>query len=151
MRVARAVARHALVLVFLVLALTPTTAFAFTPPDPNNPGHHYGEYLHNPHLQSTPAATVPGSGGNGGGGIQDSFAGPVNAASTLMLPALQFQPTSLDLPALNAADNIGKDLWWVAVILAAVIAPNVVLGVLWLARAGNFVLRRGLRPVPATA
>ena len=153
MRVARAAARHAVLLVFVVLALTPTAAFAFTPPDPNKPGHHYGEYLHNPHLQSTPVVPVPvpGSGGKGGQGIQNAFAGPISAANTPELPTLQFQPTSLNLPALIAANSVGKDLWWVAVILAALIAANVVLGVLWLARGGNFVLRRSLRLVPATA
>lgn len=124
--------------------------FAFTPPDPNSPGHHFGEYLHNPHLQSTPTVPVAGGGGNGGGGIQDSFA-PVSSTSMPALPTLQFQPAGLNLPALTAANIVGKDLWWVAVILAAVIATVVVQGVLWIARGGNFVLRRGLRLVPVTA
>ena len=147
MTVARVVARDAVILLFVFLALTPATVLAFNPPDPNSPGHHYGEYLHNKHLQAPP---LPG----GGGGIQDTFgvlksgaAGP--GAETL--PAFHFQPNGLSVPALTADGNADKDAWWVVVLLASFIAANVVLAVLYVSRGGNHVVRRVLRLLPVTA
>lgn len=147
MTVARLVARDAVILLFVLLALSPATVLAFNPPDPNSPGHHHGEYLHNKHLQAPP---LPG----GGGGIQNTFgalksgsAGPGAEA----LPAFHFQPNGLSVPALTAGGNIGKDAWWVVVLLAAFIAANVVLAVLYVSRSGNQVVRRVLRLLPATA
>ena len=152
MRVARVVARHAVLLLFVVLAIAPATALAFTPPDPNNPGNHYGEYLHNPHLQQQ--APTPGGGG-GGNGIQNSF-GSLGLSTAVQpsaesTPAFQFQPRGLAFPELTSALSLGRDAWWVAIILAAIVATNVALGVLWLARATNFLLQRSKRLVLATA
>lgn len=151
MRAARVVARHAVLVLFVVLAIAPVTALAFTPPNPNNPGNHYGEYLHNPHLQQ-PASTPAGG---GGGGIRNSFNGlgaATEAPSSVgAAQAFQFRPRGLSFPELTSALTLGKDAWWVAIILAAVVATNVALGVLWLARATNFLLQRSKRLVLATA
>jgi hypothetical protein len=145
--VARLVTRDAVILLFVFLALSPATVLAFNPPDPNSPGHHHGEYLHNKHLQAPP---LPG----GGGGIQNAFgvlksggAGPPTQA----LPAFHFTPNGLSVPALTAGRNAGKDAWWVVVLLAAFLAANVVLAVLYVSRGGNYVVRRVLRLLPATA
>jgi hypothetical protein len=155
LRAARLVARHAVLLLFVVLALIPASALAFTPPDPNNPGNHFGEWLHNPHLQQQAPSPTPGGGGGNGGGIQDSFGGQGSSAGVAPnlsgVPSFQFRPAGLGIPALGSALGLGKDSWWVAVLLAALVAANVALGVVWLARGANYVLRRGLRLVPATA
>lgn len=151
MRVARAVARHAVPFLFAFLALTPAAVLAFTAPDPNSPGHHYGEYLHNKHLLASQPTPAPGGGGNGIqnalGTLESGAAGPNLQA----LLAFHFQPIGLALPPLSAATNIGKDAWWVVVLLAAFIAADVVLAVLYVSRGGNFVVRRALRLVPSTA
>lgn len=155
MTVARLVARDAVILLFVFLALSPATVLAFNPPDPNSPGKHHGEYLHNRHLQTSQPAPPPGGGNNngGGGGIQNAFgvlksgaAGPASQA----LPAFHLQPNGLSVPVLNAGRNVGPDAWWVVVLLAAFIAVNVVLAVLYVSRGGNYVVRRVLRLLPAT-
>ena len=157
MRIARVVARHAFPVLFALLALSPATVLAFNPPDPNSPGHHYGEYLHNKHLLTSPPPPAPGGGGNnngGGGGIRNAFGGlnpGTESQNTPALPAFHFQPVGLVVPALSAASNVGKDAWWVVVLLAAFIAANVVLVVLYVSRGGNYVVRRVLRPLLATA
>ncbi len=156
MRIARVVARYAVILLFLFLALSPATVLAFNPPDPNSPGHHYGEYLHNWHLQTSQPqpAPAPGSGNNNGGGIQNAFgvlksgsAGPGPQA----LPAFHFQHIGLVVPQLTAASNAGLDAWWVVILLASFIAANVVLAVLYVSRGGNYVVRLVLRPLAASA
>jgi hypothetical protein len=148
LRIARLVARHAVILLFLFLALSPATVLAFNPPDPNSPGHHYGEYIHNRHLQTSQPPPAPG------GGIQNAFsvlksgsAGPSSEA----LPAFHFQPIGLVVPQLTAASSAGLDAWWVVVLLAALIAANVVLAVLYVSRGVNYVVRLALRPLPASA
>ena len=151
--VARAVARVQLLSLVVFLALLPATVLAFNPPDPNSPGHHYGEYLHNKHLQT---AQPPGGGNNngGGGGIQNSFGGLKSGAggsNEAALPAFHFQPNGLVVPALNAGLSVGKDALWVVILLAALIAANVVLAVIYVSRGGNYLVRRVLRFVPATA
>ena len=154
--VARVVARVEVLLLFVFLALLPATVLAFNPPDPNSPGHHYGEYLHNKHLQTT---APPGGGNNGnnggGGGIQNSFGGLKSGTQGQneggALPTFQFQPIGLGVPALLAASNVGKDAWWVVILLASFIAANVVLAVIYGSRGGNYVVRRVLRFIPATA
>lgn len=155
MRVARAVARHAVLLVFVFLALSPGVVLAFTPPDPNSPGHHYGEYLHNKHLLSSQPAPAPGGGGgNGGGGIQNAFGGLKSGTETqsaVALPGFHFQPIGLVVPFLSSASSVGADAWWVVVLLASIIAANVVLAVIYVSRGGNYVVRRALRLVPSTA
>jgi hypothetical protein len=156
LRIARLVARHAVILLLVFLALSPATVLAFNPPDPNSPGHHYGEYLHNWHLQtSQPApAPAPGGGNNNSGGIQNAFgvlksgsAGPSPEA----LPAFHFQHIGMVVPQLTAASNAELDAWWVVVLLAAFIAANVVLAVLYVSRGGNYVLRLVLRQLPISA
>ena len=155
MRIARVVARYAVILLFLFLALSPATVLAFNPPDPNSPGHHYGEYLHNGHLQTLQPPPAPGGGtNNNGGDIQNAFGGLKSGAavpSTEALPAFHFQPIGLVVPQLTAASNAGLDAWWVVVLLAAFIAANVVLAVLYVSRGGNYVVRLVLRPLPASA
>ncbi len=150
MRVAQVFARHALLLPFAFVALSPATALAFNPPDPNSAGHHYGEYLHNKHLQSSQPTPAPGN----GGGIQNSL-GALKSGTTEpsadSLPAFHFQPEGLVVPALTARSNVGKDAWWVVVLLAAFLAANVVLAVLYVSRGANYAVRRALRPMPATA
>lgn len=151
LKVARAVARRALFIPFVFLALAPASVLAFTPPDPNSPGHHFGELIHNPHLRSgQPAPGTGGGGGGSGSGVQNSFgsarsgtAGP----STGGLPAFQLHPTPLSLPQLTGGANLGQDAWLVVIILASLLAANVVLAVLWVSRGGHFVYRRALRPV----
>ena len=155
MRIARIVARDAVILLFLFLALSPVTVLAFNPPDPNSPGNHFGEYIHNKHVQTSQPAPAPGGGtNNNGGGIQNAFgvlksgsAGPSSEA----LPAFHFQPIGLVVPQLTAASNAGLDAWWVVVLLAAFIAANVVLAVLYVSRGGNHVVRLVLRRLPASA
>lgn len=149
---ARAVARRALFVPFVFLALAPASVLAFTPPDPNSPGNHYGEYLHNPHMRSGQPAPGPGGGNNGGAGngIQNAFGGARSGspgANTGGLPAFQFQAPPVSLPQLTGGANLGQDAWLVVVILASVIAANVALGVVYVARGGNYVYRRALRPV----
>jgi len=154
LRIARVVARDAVILLFVFLALSPATVLAFNPPDPNSPGHHYGEYLHNRHLQTSQPPPAPGGGNNNGRGVQNAFgvlksgaAGPSSDA----LPAFHFQPIGLVVPQLTAESKAGLDVWWVVVLLAAFIAANVVLGVLYASRGGNYVVRRVLRWLPPTA
>jgi len=156
LRIARVVARDAVILLFVFLALSPATVFAFNPPDPNSPGHHYGEYIHNKHLQTSQPPPAPGGGNNNGsgGGIHNALgvlksgaAGPSPAA----LPAFHFQHIGLVVPQLTAESKAGLDAWWVVVLLAAFIAANVVLGVLYVSRGGNYAVRRVLRSLPATA
>ncbi len=154
MRIARVVARDAVILLFVFLALSPATVLAFNPPDPNSPGHHYGEYLHNRHLQTSQPPPAPGGGNNNGSGVQNAFgvlksgaAGPSSDA----LPAFHFQPIGLVVPQRTAESKAGLDVWWVVVLLAAFITANVVLGVLYASRGGNYVVRRVLRLLPATA
>jgi hypothetical protein len=137
---------------FVFLALAPATVLAFTPPDPNSPGHHYGEYIHNPHMTSGQPAPGPGGGSNGGGGngSQNAFGSARSGsagANTGGLPAFQFQASPLSLPQLTAGVNLGQDAWLVVVILASLLAANVVLAVLYVARGGNYIYRRALRPV----
>jgi hypothetical protein len=154
LRVARFVARHVVLVLFVFLALTPASVLAFTPPDPNSPGHHFGEYLHNKHLQPSPTTPPPGGGSNPGTVFQTAF-GALKSGTTEAnagpLPSFHFQPIGLVVPALTAASNVGKDAWWVVVLLAAFIAANVVLAVFYASRAGNYVARRVLRPTPAIA
>jgi hypothetical protein len=156
LRIARVVARDAVILLFVFLALSPATVLAFNPPDPNSPGHHHGEYLHNRHLQTSQPLPGGGSSNNNGGGdgIHNAFgvlksgaAGPSPEA----LPAFHIQRTGLVVPQLTAESKAGLDAWWVVVLLAAVIAANVVLAVVYVSRGGNYVVRRILRPLPATA
>ena len=157
MKVARAVARRALFAALLFLVLAPAPVLAFTPPDPNSPGHHYGELIHNPHMRSGQPAPGPGGGGsnNGGGnGFQNAFgsgrfgsAGP----NTSGFPAFQFHQTPLALPQLTGGVNLGQDAWLVVIILALLVAANVVLAVLYVARGCHYVYRRALRPVPVPA
>ena len=156
MRIARVVARDAVILLFVFLTLSPATVLAFNPPDPNSPGHHYGEYLHNRHLQTSQPPPAPGGGNTngGGGGVQNAFGGLKSGAagpSSDALPAFHFQRIGLVVPQLTAESKAGLDAWWVVVLLAAFIAANVVLGVLYASRGGNYVVRRVLRPLPATA
>jgi len=157
LRVARLVARDAVILLFVFLALSPATVLAFNPPDPNSPGHHYGEYLHNKHAQTSQPPPAPGGGNNsngGGGGIRNAFgvlksgaAGPSPEA----LPAFHFQPVGRVVPQLAAESKAGLDAWWVDVILAAFIAANVALALLYVSRGGHYVVRVVLRPQPPTA
>ncbi len=149
MRIARLVARDGVILLFVFLALSPATVLAFNPPDPNSPGHHYGEYLHNRHLQTSQPPPAPSGGGvqNAFGGLKSGAAGPSSDA----LPAFHFQRIGLVVPQRTAESKAGLDVWWVVVLLAAFIAANVVLGVLYASRGGNYVVRRVLRPLPATA
>jgi len=156
LRVARLVARDAVILLFVLLALSPATVLAFNPPDPNSPGHHYGEYLHNKHLQTSQPPPAPGGGNNNGGGggignalgvVKSGAAGP----SAEALQAFHFQPIGLVVPLLTAESHAGLDAWWVVVLLATFIAANVVLAVLYVSRGGNYVVRRVLRSLPATA
>jgi hypothetical protein len=151
LRIARLVARDAVILLFLFLALSPVTVLAFNPPDPNSPGHHYGEYIHNRHLQTS--QPPPGGGNNNGGGIQNAF-GVLKSGSPgpspQALPAFHFQHIGLVVPQLTAASSAGLDAWWVVVLLAAFIAANVVLAVLYVSRGGNYVVRLALRSLPAS-
>jgi len=155
LRIARFVARHAVLLLLVFLAVAPATVLAFNPPDPNGPGHHYGEYLHNKHLQTSQPPPAPGGGNNngGGGGIQNAF-GPLKSGAAgpnlEALPAFHFQPNGLAVPALTAGSNAGQDAWWVVILLASFIAANVVLAVLYGSRGANYVARRVLRLVPET-
>lgn len=151
MRVARPVARRAVLFLFVFLAFSPATVLAFTPPDPNSPGNHYGEYLHNKHMQTSQPPPPPAPGG--GGGIQNAFGVLKSGTSGNLatLPGFHFQPTGLVVPQLTAGSNVGKDAWWVVVLLAAFIAANVVLAVLYVSRGGNYVVRRVLRIAHTTA
>ena len=152
LKVARAVARRALFIPFVFLALAPATVLAFTPPDPNSPGHHYGELIHNPHLKSGQPAS--GSGGGGGGVFHTAFGSARSGSAVLNtggLPAFEFHPTPLALPQLTGGANLGQDAWLVVIILASFLAANVALGVLYVARGSHYVYRRVLQPVPVPA
>ncbi len=155
MKAARACTRHAVVLALVFLALTPTAALAFTPPAPGNPGRHLGELLHNPHLQ----VATPGGGGQGTG---TGPSGITNALSTVTgggpsepsidFPAFQLASASGGgFSSLTAESTVGRDSVLVVAILAALIAANVVLAVVYVARGGNFLIRQVLQPVPAAA
>lgn len=155
---ARVCARHAVVLALVFAALSPMSVLAFTPPAPGNPGNHFGELLHNPHMHSP----APGGGGGGGGRAGNGSSGITNAlqigtnvtssAPSIAFPSLEFQPpTGGEFSSLTPAFNLGQDSVLVVLIVAALIAANVALGVLYLARGGNFLLRRALRPDPVAA
>ena len=156
---ARAGARLSIPLLFLFLALAPSSVLAFHPPDPT-PGKHTGEYLHNPHMQSS-QVPVPGGSTNGTppGGVHNSFgslkngspADPPASSSQGQQSDVQIQTAGASLPALTSGSNLGQDAWLVVIILAALIAANVVLGVLYASRGGNYLVRRMLRPAPVTA
>ena len=155
MKVARAVARRALIVAVgsvVLLVLAPASVLAFTPPAPGNPGNHYGELLHNPHMRTGQPAPGPGGGNNNGGGnnFQNAFGGTRSGFagdSTGGLPAFQFQATPLSLPQLTAGVNLGQDAWLVVILLASLLAANVVLAVLYVSRGGHYMYRRALRPV----
>ena len=158
MKAARAFARRAVVLALVFVALTPTSVLAFTPPAPGNPGNHFGELLHNPHMQPPPPASGGKGGGNNNGstGISNALPAGGNAGGatspTIDLPALQVNPASGGgYEALTAASGFGQDSVLVVIILAALVAANVALAVIYVVRGGNFLIRRVLSPVPATA
>lgn len=153
LKVARAVARRVLfsAVAFLVLlTLAPAPVLAFTPPDPNSPGHHYGEYIHNRHMQSGQPAPGPGGGGgaNGGQTVFGNGRAGTAGATTGGLPAFEFHPTSLSLPQLTGGVNLGQDAWLVVIILASLVAANVALFVIYVSRGGHYVFRRALPPIP---
>lgn len=154
MRAARSVARHSVLFLFLFVALSPATVLAFSPPNPGGPGNHLGEYLHNPHLQASQPAPPPGGGSNGGGGgVTEALAIPQSGGEGPNLAALhafRFQPRGFAIPALHSASSAGGDAWWVVALLAAFLAANVVLAVLYVSRGGNFIYMRVLRLVTAT-
>ena len=156
MRVARVCARHAVVCAFVFLALAPMSALAFTPPAPGNPGNHIGEFLHNPHLQTpqvggvAPLIPPASQSGTDTAGTESSPSSP--SFPSVTLPSLDLQRSGgAALAALTPASNHWQDSLLVVVILAALIAANVVLGVLYAARGGNFLVRRTLRVASATA
>ena len=154
MTAARNGARISIFLLFLFLALTPTSAFAFSPPDPNNPGKHTGEYLHNPHMLTSQAPTPGGANGSANGGLGNSSGVNKNGSSSVQssaLPDFQFQMAGAALPQLTAGSNLGQDAWLVVIILAALIAANIAVGVIYVSRGGHYLIRRGLRPAPAAA
>lgn len=107
----------------------------------------------------------PGGGGNGGGnnGGNTGSTGITNALSTggntggatapsIQLPALQLNPaTGGGYEALTAAFGFGQDSVLVVIILAALVATNIVLAVVYGVRGGNFLIRRILSPIPAAA
>lgn len=150
MTAARKVARISIFLLFLFLALSPASALAFNPPDPSSPGKHTGEYLHNPHMQTSQAPTPSGT----NGGLGNSFGVNKSGSSSVQssqLPDFQFQMAGSALPPLTAGSNLGQDAWLVVIILAALIAANVVVFVIYVSRGGHYLIRRGLRPVPVAA
>lgn len=159
MRIARVLARHAVALALVLVALAPTSVLAFTPPAPGNPGHHYGELIHNPHMQPSPG----GGGGNNGGGANNGSSGISNSlwiggsasdqGPSIDTPGVELSPTTgggFDTVAAVVVDS-GQNSALVVIILAALIAANVSFAVVYVARGGNFLMRRVLSPVPAAA
>lgn len=154
MKAARVRAWRAVLLPLAFLALAPTSVLAFNPPAPGNPGLHIGEYLHNPHLQTAPGGggLGTGTGSNGTTNASSFQAAAGESTPTISFPVLQLQPGSGGgFSSLTAGFNFGQDSVLVVAILAALIAANVVLGVVYVARGGNFLLKQALRPVPAVA
>lgn len=103
----------------------------------------------------------PGGGGNGGGSNGStrifnalSTAGNTGGATapSVALPELQLNPApGGGFAALTRALGFGHDSVLVVIILAALVAANVAWAVVYGARGGNFLIRRVLRPIPATA
>lgn len=108
----------------------------------------------------------PGGGGNGGGnngggntgstGITNALPTGGNtggeAAPSIELPALQLNPAAGGgFETLTTAFGFGQDSVLVVVILAALVAANIVLAVVFGVRGGNFLVRRILSPIPAAA
>jgi len=140
-----------------LMALAPTTALAKDPGNPghhygqiSNPGHHYGQLTHpksqpspTPGIQpSSPAVrTRPGS-----YPANETIGSPfpvTNSGSTLTDGSLGGQVST---PVASPTPVPQRNLWLTTILLALVLAANVVGGVVLVGRALHFVLRR-VRPL----
>ena len=147
--------RFAVIAAVFVACLAPSTALADV--GPNNPGHHYHYgWIHKnppPPANPGPATTRGGGGATSSGQNTTSFiAAAVPTSLAPQAPAI----APLVAPALVAPRDIvttaepvvpSRDVWLVAILLAALVAANVAALVWLVGRAGHYTIRRTLAPV----
>jgi len=151
--------RFAVIAAVFVACLAPSTALAAA--NPSNHGHHYHYgwiHHHSPPPSTNPGpATAPTGGGttSSGPNIKSFVATVVPAALAPQAPTvIAPQAPSLVAPrdVVKTAQPLdaSRNLWLVAILLAAVVAANVTLVVLATGRAGHYVIRRTFAPVGIT-
>jgi hypothetical protein len=132
-----------------VAALAPSVALADA--NPNNQGHHY--HYGWVHHHSPPPAPAPGpSGGGKTTGPKNTIVAVVPAAlppqaPTVLTPVAPVLAPPRDIVTTAQPIAMGRDLWLVAIILAAVVAATITLAVLAVGRGGHYAIRRTLAPV----
>ena len=139
----------------MLMAMAPTTALADNPGNPghhygqiSNPGHHYGQLKHPktppPGVQPSAPPTLPSEGGSFVGNTTIGALAPAgNSGSSLTDGSIASQvPAPFNSPAPVPQPNV----WLTAILLALVLAANVVGGVMLVGRGAHFALRR-IRPV----
>jgi hypothetical protein len=139
----------------MLIAMAPMTALADNPGNPghhygqiSNPGHHYGQLKHPktppPGTQPSAPPALPSAGGSFAGNTTIVATVPTtNSGSPLIDGPIASQvPAPIESPAPLPVRN----LWLTAILLALVLAANVVGGVVVVGRALHFALRR-VRPV----
>lgn len=141
-----------------VMALAPVTALADDPGNPghhygqiSNPGHHYGQFKHPKSLPSPTPGTQPSAPAvqtqPGSNSANQPIGSPLsvnNPGSTVTDGSLGGQVST---PVASPTPVPLRNLWLTAILLALVLAANVVVGVVLVGRALHFVLER-VRPLP---
>jgi hypothetical protein len=150
--------RIAVTAAVFVVCLAPSTALAAA--NPNNHGHHYhyGWINHRTPPSTNPGqAPAPAGGGSTSSGpsTKSLIANAVPASLSVQAPSAIVPGTAALVPSGGIVTTVeplvpGRNLWLVAVLLAAVVAANVTLAVLAAGRGGHFVIRRALAPAGST-
>lgn len=137
-----------IVAALLALALLPTAVLA---ENPTNNGHHY--HYGWVHHKTPPNATTPPPTTVGTPKVKHTTVPAAVAPSGVTgaaLPATEHlvPSTSTTTPVAALVPTPVSNPWLLVIVLASIVAANVAMGVLGLARGGNFVVRRVLDPVP---
>jgi hypothetical protein len=136
------------------IVLTPSSVLADA--NPSNHGHHYHFGWVNHHSPPPAPQPLPQPGGG------TTTTGPTNSIVAVVVPAdvaaqAPQAPTVVppETPVLGPRDVVttaqpilaARNLWLVAILLAAVVAVNVTLAVLAVGRGGHLAIKRTLAPV----
>jgi len=136
------------------VVLTPSSVLADA--NPNNHGHHYHYGWVHHHSPPPPAPTPQPGGGPATNGLKNSIVAVAPAAVAPAAAAPQGPTVSApDLPVVAPPDIVpaarplpaGRDVWLVAILLAAFVAANVAAIVLLTGRGGHYAIRRALAPL----